>query len=1081
MSQDIKISNPNDPVFGALSPFYPQEIRAGSVSYPTPANFIFSNMLNTPMYKLALKNAKVKGVGKNIDVEEKVKEIVAKIRITQKRYPGSKEIVQIRNTLETQLSFQKQDLTQLYNFYFEKEYNDTLERAILKALSAKIVQYPELKEVLLNTGQSPIYYESSNSRLGTGEDKNGLNILGRCIMQVRHQVKMEIQAQNASKMYVKKDEELYDAYKVYNILTFKILQYEPIDEYYGELNNKKILHELVDEKHSLEYYGINDASKDSIISMLKKGYMPELNTKQPMANLVYENNITALKNKKLNLEKKIIYDRYVKTVFPNLDNELEPPAVLDYVNVLDRLYNLYIAGHLDDELTAKIQKKLSKLPSLISAPGENKLEKILSDSSSDEEEKEERHHKPKKMYHVYALTKGGRKIPIYESEEKPEDLERIFKKYNKKHGTSYKASRSLVERKRAKPSVSLLQRNEPIEDFPEIIQTEGEYIKSMGVPYIIEPDEKSDLKYFTPLYMQNFVVDELDYPSLSMYISTVRLASINYEKDIKRIPMFTRGISVAKARNMLMKGNSFVPQSEADKILFENNTKLEQLFNIYCEFAMRKKFENPSMIELLILTKSKRLIYPQFPIMDSLVEDIRMNALISYQEKPPVQGNVGEFLMSDPILSPWVKARALDMIETVNKCQTFLNDCQSDYTQAQDATPDFIRVVLNSVYGDVKNDYNGKTPASFVSFVGLHQQPPTNKSLQAKAVLENVKMLLDIEFWGVSSDMNVYKKYIDLISQKKYEQVLEMDNKDTVKYYKLFKAGGASKEKLKALIGNKNVDDFIQDMEKYYTDTEGIVRDDSIVSDSIEARSKVRRTPEERKAHDQLIAKLNGEIILLNENAKKYKVGNESIILNNASVYFNHVLNILNINIDTETLSIRKRLIKFEQGLIEAKCDAPFSSCTEAALMNVFKSVIKFWKHYYADGINVDKRALDLAYCILANKSYKVKHNVEAVQNVIEVDGIVGQDEEVNDDLVEEEAIDNVEQDIDEDDFGADFGMGKVGVKYQTIRNALYSVLGNVGNLDEMTNYFIELVENIENGDLPYNVKVLRVNYFSSS
>ena len=62
---DIKLFNTNDKNFSKLSNDAYHLITIDGQKYPSVTNYIYSNMLTTPTYKLIIQNTEIKGVKKS--------------------------------------------------------------------------------------------------------------------------------------------------------------------------------------------------------------------------------------------------------------------------------------------------------------------------------------------------------------------------------------------------------------------------------------------------------------------------------------------------------------------------------------------------------------------------------------------------------------------------------------------------------------------------------------------------------------------------------------------------------------------------------------------------------------------------------------------------------------------------------------------------------------------------------------------------------------------------------------------------------------------------------------------------------
>lgn len=70
------------------------------------------------------------------------------------------------------------------------DWNQVKDDIMRKVVKAKFVQHPDLKEMLLGTGDAILIEHTENDRYwGDGGDGSGKNMLGKVLMEVRKQLK----------------------------------------------------------------------------------------------------------------------------------------------------------------------------------------------------------------------------------------------------------------------------------------------------------------------------------------------------------------------------------------------------------------------------------------------------------------------------------------------------------------------------------------------------------------------------------------------------------------------------------------------------------------------------------------------------------------------------------------------------------------------------------------------------------------------------------------------------------------------------------------------------------------------------
>src|SRR5690606_24073931 len=106
-------------------------------------------------------------------------------------------------------------------------------------------------------------------------------------------------------------------------------------------------------------------------------------------------------------------------------------------------------------------------------------------------------------------------------------------------------------------------------------------------------------------------VDNLKYPSVSIFITTMLITQTGVTKDIRDTKIFKRGTPVSEARKLLLiDDNTFVDSDQANEIYFRRNVESHtELIQTYARIAMRKKFEDIGLGQLLLLTSNAYLVW----------------------------------------------------------------------------------------------------------------------------------------------------------------------------------------------------------------------------------------------------------------------------------------------------------------------------------------------------------------------------------------------------------------------------------------------------------------------------------------
>jgi predicted NAD-dependent protein-ADP-ribosyltransferase YbiA (DUF1768 family) len=107
----------------------------------------------------------------------------------------------------------------LYNNYIKYKNiteEDIISNSLQEALEVKF-KNKEMIDILLSTEDKDIEYLSNNKLLGTGNDKTGLNLLGKYLMQIRNNLEKEKNLSDEKNKF-------YEAFVVYNLMEKEIKQ-----------------------------------------------------------------------------------------------------------------------------------------------------------------------------------------------------------------------------------------------------------------------------------------------------------------------------------------------------------------------------------------------------------------------------------------------------------------------------------------------------------------------------------------------------------------------------------------------------------------------------------------------------------------------------------------------------------------------------------------------------------------------------------------------------------------------------------------------------------------------------------------
>lgn len=415
----IEIYNPRHVPFGELSNNYqyPLVIETEvSKTYQTPTNYIYSHLLTTPVYRLYIETAPIFPEKKNTNLEEKILQIEKNLIAKNLKV----DMVAIRKFAPLDLEFSRMNIYQLFSYYLEAEYRDTVRSALETAYLAKVEQNPELLKLLLSSMHRPIVYQSGNQLMGVDTKGNGKNLLGVTLEQIRHSLqKKAVKKQEEEKLLILKDR-LLTIYDAYRVVQDRIME----GDYYLQDLEGLSPDEIVDPKErdgsQVEYmkdyiygeYMKPNPDENSLSSLLnrvlreprflvrevKKLYRKQLEEemkdttkpdkvllKQRKRNIIVQAYLRHLIKEKYPKKSDRTVNREAGQLFDSYKSKMGDNAErTDYDDVVTKIVQMYEKAEFSETLMEKIDKLL-KLPTtfLITGPTEDSES---SDSDSDSED-----------------------------------------------------------------------------------------------------------------------------------------------------------------------------------------------------------------------------------------------------------------------------------------------------------------------------------------------------------------------------------------------------------------------------------------------------------------------------------------------------------------------------------------------------------------------------------------------------------------------------------------------------------------------------------------------------------------------
>jgi predicted NAD-dependent protein-ADP-ribosyltransferase YbiA (DUF1768 family) len=323
MTKVIKIFDPKEKPFGWLSNNYRHFMQLDGKEWSTVTNYIYANILTTPMF-------------------------IQEVRLT-------------KNTKDVKPTFHR---------LYQQEVDNVVKQAVETALKVKF-ENKDLAEKLLATGNSPIFYVSSNPLLGTGSKNDGQNVYGKYLAQIRHILRVSFKEQKQKLAKSEKDQNIYETYLAEMGLMNVIRKGNDLKEYMNKTPTKII-----------EMLGRIDLEKlapprDTVLEMAHKKYLNKdllnaIEYPETLVPLIRKKEMRNLRLRKIKERKEIIFDMYADYLlekhFPDLDADQYAKAKDQQLGQMGwqqkndleiRLYDLFENGMLSSRLSDAIDERLA--------------------------------------------------------------------------------------------------------------------------------------------------------------------------------------------------------------------------------------------------------------------------------------------------------------------------------------------------------------------------------------------------------------------------------------------------------------------------------------------------------------------------------------------------------------------------------------------------------------------------------------------------------------------------------------------------------------------------------------------------
>lgn len=800
----LTIFNPRDVPFGPLSNNAIYFMNIDNKKWPTVTNYVLSNMLITPMYRNILATAKIDGNNKKVDVNNKLDAVIANVEARQGYKLSPNEVEKYRQIVIQDIQMQRMNVWQLYNYYLGQEQLSTIRRAVEKAYNSKVSQNPDMAQTLINSGSAPIYYVSNNETLGIGPNRQGLNLVGVILMQIRHNLLIgQKERQDQSKINDKRSQ-VFNTYKAYVILRRELASGNDLSAYIGKSAPKIIEHFFrANPDETDENIGIFKDNEDVILQMYNRGQYPQLEQeiKTPgylvkfmrrgeKTNSGFQGGLRQLRedieekraNKILELYTEYTIDKQYPQMSAIQKTEASKqllkssPNIDEYLRLRNKVIELYNSGLFSERLTKQIEDALSLLP-LPTTEDIERAEQMKGEPMFGSREEKSS---------TSTIGEDDNLKQLFATDTKKIKLRLIQKLVSHTGHSEKKYKNYSIEKLQDKLKQYEVEEDETEESSDSDSDDEQkQYVKPFGTPIEIYPmpnENKKEWQVFSPIEKSIFFIDGSSYPSVSLYITAMLITLTGVRTNLKGNTVYMRGTSVTEARKLLIKSRTdefvdknidFLDPDQANAVYYKRNQESHQeLMATFCTIALKNKFSNRDMQNLLLLTGERHLVWndrndvflgsgtENHPGENYVGQELmRLRSKIRDKREvetyPRVDGdNLKIFMTGDEFMSRWIKMRLEDMCSTVHRMKQFLYD-QDKIDEEID--PRFVRIVLDNVYQPCSQliafskEIEVPVPESFVNMVMRCKGMKINFSKNFEQEIKNLDQeqnQLNSDFWG---------------------------------------------------------------------------------------------------------------------------------------------------------------------------------------------------------------------------------------------------------------------------------------------------------------------------------------------
>lgn len=604
MSDVINIFNPKDQPFGWLSNNYIYQMRLDSKEWFTVTNYIYANLLRTPTYQVEVQGVPAK------------------------------------------------DARDRFEKLFKQESDNVISKSCRRALVEKFdpEKYTQLAQLLIDTGDAPIYYISPDTLLGMGQHEDGENLYGKFLMQTRHALKITFQQKKHDMAVEERDQRIYDTYLAQKALTNMMEKGNDITEFAG-LSAAEIVNRLGrthssqmqmgDEKKTIvnvsevlppNVFGVV-TTRDNVLEMAHRGYLSDtmrfVDNPENMVPQIRKDYIAKLRLIRIKQRNQTIFDMYADYILRKRftiprnqykqakEEQLDSLSWTEKNNLEIRLYNCYTKGGLSENLSQDIDTFIAGFP----IPTEDDVKEVEN-------------------------------VPITYGTKETE----VVSRYVPTSGT-------------------------PIHVYP----TDFEGMDQKYAAYV----QFSPFSYTGVLRVDNF---SFPFPNVILYIYANLLANIPLEKNGEGVGNLSNAVKYIQIDPNLPPSIDNFLGIDLVKTKYDNllNISLATRLRNYATIGMDAKFRNREAQDVLLMTGDAKLVYTDYK--DSVLgvgpkgvngEDfvgkylMVLRQRIREERKGETLGDlktveVDMLIQQDPKMKVWITMRVKDMCRVLSLMKNYL-------------------------------------------------------------------------------------------------------------------------------------------------------------------------------------------------------------------------------------------------------------------------------------------------------------------------------------------------------------------------------------------------------------------------